>query len=915
MRSEPATLPPTDARPNPSSVAAVAAGGAAEIELPIAGMTCASCVNRIERFLRKSDGVESASVNLATETATIRYLPELTGRSELTRTIAASGYELKPPLTDEERAGQRTLRAAAEVDDRRRAAEAGRILREATVAIAVAVVIMVAMFWPQTVVPMETINWLALVPATIVQAWAGRRFYLAAWRAGRHGGATMDTLVAVGTSAAWAYSVAVTLAPSWVHEAGLHPETYFDSSAIVLGLVLLGRWLEARAKTRAGGAIRRLIGLQASSALLIEPDGDRTVAIEDIQPGDLLRVRPGDRLPVDGIVVDGGSAIDESMLTGEPIPVVKAPGDEVFGATVNTTGTLAFRATRVGADTALARIVSLVERAQGSKAPIQRLADRISEIFVPAVLVTAALTFAAWFLFGAEPRLTLALTAFIGVVVIACPCAMGLATPTAIMAGTGRGAEAGILFRGGAALELAHRVDTVVFDKTGTLTAGRPAVTTVVTAAGWTERELLDVAASLEAGSEHPLGAAIVARARLDELGFRPVTGFVASPGYGIEGMVDGRSVVAGTARLLMDRGIDAAPLEAAATTVATDGRTPVWIAVDGVAAGVVAISDPVKPEARLAVAELRAVGLDVWLVSGDHEATASAVAAQVGIPPERVRAGVLPADKEAAIAALQADGRVVAMVGDGINDAPALARADVGIAIGSGADVAIEAAGITLVGGDPRGVPAAIALSRATMGIIRENLFWAFAYNVILIPVAMGLLAPVGITLSPALAASAMALSSVAVVTNSLRLRSFDARPDAVRRAPGRGPLARLRRAWYLIAVAIASLAVAGGVIAADRAIDGGAVTIDVRAANVRFTPADLRVPAGVFVVLRFTNDDPVFHDWMVEGLANVDAGARPGQTQRIRFRIDTPGTYRIVCSVPGHAEAGMTGLLVVTP
>ncbi|HEX2756729.1 MAG TPA: heavy metal translocating P-type ATPase, partial [Candidatus Limnocylindrales bacterium] len=748
-----AVAPPSTSPPTASPVV--------EVELPIAGMTCASCVNRIERFLTKSDGVESASVNLATEVATIRYLPEQTGRADLTRTIAAAGYDLKPPPTDEEHAAQRTLRTAAEADDRRRAAEAARLLRDAAIAIVTAVAIMVAMFWPQTSLPMESINRLVLIPATLVQAWAGRRFYAAAWRAGRHGGATMDTLVAVGTTAAWAYSVVVTLNPAWVHEAGLHPETYFDSSTIVLGLVLLGRWLEARARTRASGAIRRLIGLQATSALVIEAGGDRPLPIEEIQPGDLLRVRPGDRLPVDGLVVDGGSAVDESMLTGEPVPVVKTAGDEVFGATVNTTGTFAFRATRVGADTALARIVSLVERAQGSKAPIQRLADRISEIFVPGVLGIAALTFVAWYLFGAEPRLTLALTSFIGVVIIACPCAMGLATPTAIMVGTGRGAEAGILFRGGAALERAHRIDTVVFDKTGTLTAGRPTAGDIEPVAGWSAAELLDLSASLETGSEHPLGAAIVARARLDELGFRPVTAFEATAGHGVEGLVDGRRVVVGTARLLGDRGIDPGALRDRADAFAADGRTPVWIGVDGELAGVVAISDPVKPEARPAIAELQAAGIDVWLVTGDHARTAAALAAQVGIRPERVRAEVVPADKAAAVAALQADGRVVAMVGDGINDAPALAGADVGIAIGSGADVAIEAAGITLVGGDPRGVPAAIALSRATMAVVRENLFWAFAYNVILIPVAMGLLVPFGIALSPALAAAAMALSS----------------------------------------------------------------------------------------------------------------------------------------------------------
>ncbi|HET7471861.1 MAG TPA: heavy metal translocating P-type ATPase [Candidatus Limnocylindrales bacterium] len=887
----------------------------AEIQLPIAGMTCASCVNRIERFLNKTDGVDAASVNLATEVATIRYEPGRVGRAELARAVEAAGYDLKPAATAEETAARRTLRAAAEADDRARGREANKLLREAVVAIGVALVLMVAMLWPQTVVPMETINWLALLPATVVQAWAGRRFYTATWRAGRHGSATMDTLVAVGTTAAWAYSVVVTLNPDWVHEAGLHPETYFDSSTIVLGLVLLGRWLEARARGRASGAIRRLIGLQATSALVVDAAGDRSVPVEEIQPGDLLRVRPGDRIAVDGVVVEGVSSVDESMLTGEPLPVEKGPGGEVFGATVNGTGSFTFRATRVGADTALARIVSMVEHAQGSKAPIQRLADRISEIFVPAVLVVAALTFVAWYALGPEPRLTLALTSFIGVVIVACPCAMGLATPTAIMVGTGRGAEAGILFRGGAALERLHHVDAVVFDKTGTLTLGRPTASDPAVVAGADPHEVLDLAASLESRSEHPLGAAIVARARLDELGFRDVSAFEAVPGQGVIGVVDGREVIVGTPDLLGSRGVDPSPVDRLAAEVAAANRpTTVAVAIDGRAVATIAITDPVRAEARAAVAELRAAGVEVWLITGDGPSTAAAVADQVGIGADRVRAGVLPGGKAEAIAAIQASGRVVAMVGDGINDAPALAKADVGVAIGSGADVAIEAAGVTLVGGDPRGVPAAIALSRATMRTVRENLFWAFAYNVVLIPVAMGLLVPLGITLSPALAAAAMALSSVAVVTNSLRLRSFDARPAAIRHAE-RGGLARLRHAWYLVAVAVASLVVAGGVIAADRAIEAGAVDVAVHARNVRFEPAEIVVPAGQTVVVRFTNDDGVFHDWEVGGVANVDAGARPGQTQRIRFSIDRPGTYPIECTVPGHADAGMVGRLVVTP
>jgi len=884
-----------------------------EVDLPVAGMTCASCVNRIERFLRRTEGVASASVNLATETATIRYLPDVTGRVELAGAIEAAGYSLKPEPTAEERAARRSRRAAAEADDRERAVAASRLLTEALVSIAVAVGIMALMFWPQTSVPMETINRIVLVPATVIQVWAGRRFYGAAWRAGRHGGATMDTLVAVGTTAAWAYSAFVAIDPGWVHDAGLHPETYFDSSTIILGLVLLGRWLELRARTRAGSAIRGLMDLEPATARLVAEGGDRVVPLEDVAPGDLLRVRPGDRIPVDGVVVEGSSGVDESMLTGEALPAIKEPGATIFGGTLNGTGTFAFRATRVGAETALARIVALVEHAQGAKAPIQRLADRISEAFVPAVLLIAAATFVAWYALGPEPRLTLALTAFIGVLIVACPCAMGLATPTAIMVGTGRGAEAGILFRGGDALERAHRLDAVIFDKTGTLTVGRPVADPPVVLATWPARELLDLAASLESRSEHPLGAAIVALARRDELGFRDVTAFEAHAGDGVSGIVAGHRVVVGTKRLLSRLAIGADGRMG--DWPADDDRTPAWIAIDGEVAGVVGIADPVRPEAAAAVSELRATGLDVWLVTGDHPAAADAVARRVGIAPDRVRAGVLPADKAAIVAELQAAGRAVAMVGDGINDAPALARADVGIAIGSGADVAVEAAAVTLVGGDPRSVPAAIALSRETMTVIRQNLFWAFAYNILLIPVAMGVLAPIGITLSPALAAAAMALSSVAVVTNSLRLRTFDARPAAAREHAGAGRLRTLRRGWYLVAVALASLGVAGVVAAADRAIDASAVHLDVVASNLRFAPADLSIPAGRLVVFRFVNDDPVFHDWVVEGVANVDANARPGQAQEIRFRIDEPGDYTVHCDVEGHAAAGMVGSLLVTP
>jgi P-type Cu+ transporter len=738
-----------------------------EIDLPIEGMTCASCVNRIERFLRKTPGVETASVNLATELATIRYLPDVAGRAELVQAVEAAGYDVRPE--PEVASADLSLGDEAERDAAERAADARGLLIRSLAAIGVAVGIMAVMAWPADALSMAARNWLALVPAAAIQAWAGARFYRAAWRAARHGTTNMDTLVVVGTTAAFAYSAVVTAWPGVLAGTALEPVTYFDSSTIIIGLVLLGRWLEARAKARTTSAIRHLIGLQPSTARRIAGTEEVDVPLAVVRPGDLLRVRPGDRIPVDGRVVSGASAVDEAMLTGEAMPVAKAADDEVIAGTLNTTGAFVMRATRVGRDTALARIVELVKRAQASKAPIQRLADRISERFVPLVLVLGAVTFVAWMLVGPEPRLPHALTALISVVVIACPCAMGLATPTAVMVGTGRGAEAGILIRGGEALEAAHRITTVAFDKTGTLTEGRPEARFALPASGWTEADLLDVAASLERGSEHPAGEAIVRRAAAQGLGSRPVQGFEALGGLGVAGRVDGREVVVGSRRLLEARDVS---MEAAPPGLPADA-TAAWVAVDGRLAGVIGLVDPVKPTAREAVAGLTASGIEAWLISGDSASVAAAVAAEVGIPPERVRAEVLPGDKADAIAGLQGPGRVVAMVGDGINDAPALARADVGLAIGSGADVAIEAADVTLVGGDPRGVARAIELSRATMRTIRENLAWAFGYNVVLIPVAMGVLYPVfGLLLNPALAAGAMAFSSVSVVLNSLRLR-----------------------------------------------------------------------------------------------------------------------------------------------
>jgi Cu+-exporting ATPase len=754
---------------------------ATEMTLPIEGMTCASCVNRIERFLRQAPGVEAATVNLATEQATIRYLPGEADRATFVGAIEAAGYEVRERAGAEAGAASASLADELSEDDRARQRDARGLLVAASVSIAVAVGIMVLMFGPWGI-GMTQLNRLALIPATVIQVWAGRRFYRPAWRAARHGTTNMDTLVAIGTTAAWGYSVVVTLWPELVMDAGIEPVTYFDSSTIIIGLVLLGRWLEARAKVRTAGAIRALVGLSPKTARLVVAGAeDREVALEMITVGDLLRVRPGDTVPVDGAVMEGGSSVDVSMLTGEPIPVEVGPGDEVIGASLNRTGSFVMRATHVGRDTALARIVDLVQHAQGSKAPIARLADRVSEMFIPLVLVAAVVTFVVWSLAGPQPSLTYALTAFIAVLVIACPCALGLATPTAIMVGTGRGAEAGIIIRGGEALEMAHRVTTVVFDKTGTLTRGGPTVADVVPAPGRSAQELLDVAGSLERGSEHPLAAAIRVRAREDELGFAAVQGFGALAGGGVEGGVtlsDGtsRPAVVGNRRLLAERGVDVSALDGDAATAETAGRTLVYVALDGAALGLITLADAIKPTAATAVRSLTDAGIDVWLVSGDGRTTTEAVARAVGIAPDHVEAEARPADKAAILERLRAQGAVVAMVGDGINDAPAIAAADLGVAIGTGADVAIEASDVTLVGGDPRNVATAIGLSQATMTVIRQNLFWAFAYNIVLIPVAMGILYPAfGITLNPALAAGAMALSSVSVVANSLRLRGFD--------------------------------------------------------------------------------------------------------------------------------------------
>jgi Cu+-exporting ATPase len=746
---------------------------AGELTLPVVGMTCASCVNRIERFLNRADGVAEASVNLATERATVRFDPAVIDRTGIVATIEAAGYEV-----GREAAAEASAAEAESAADLERRAEAGTLLRQAVASLAIGAVMMAVMFWPGGAPwPMADINRWFLVPATIVQFVFGRRFLVAALKGARHGEANMNTLVAMGTMAAYGYSVFVTLLPDVVMRAGLGMETYFDSAAVIIGLILFGRWLEARAKGRAAGAVKALMRLQPATARVLREGGEREVPIDQVVVGDLVRVRPGDRVPVDGVLIEGASAIDESMVTGESLPVEKTVGDRVIGATMNASGSFVMRAERVGRDTTLSQIVTLVEQAQGSKAPIQRLADRVTGWFVPAVIVIATLTFIGWMLLGPEPRLPLALTSAIAVLIIACPCAMGLATPTAIMVGTGKGAENGILIRDGAALEHAHRVTAVVLDKTGTITRGQPAVTLVRPVSGTTEAELMRIVAAAERGSEHPLAEAIVRHA--DGLGLEalPVTAFEAVAGHGVRATVGGSQVLVGTEAHLEAAGVEVSGLSLLASEIAARGASPVLVARDGALIGLIGLSDTVKPESAAAVKRLRQAGLAVWMITGDRRATAQKIGAEVGIGPDRILADVLPAEKAAKVAELQASGTVVAMVGDGINDAPALAQADLGIAIGTGADVALEASDITLVGDDLRAVPTAVRLSRSTMRVIRQNLGWAFGYNVLLIPVAAGLLWPVaGLLLSPALAAGAMALSSVSVVTNSLRLRAFNA-------------------------------------------------------------------------------------------------------------------------------------------
>ena len=776
------------------------------VSLDVEGMTCASCVNRIERYLNKVDGVTGASVNLATERAKVSYDTSKVNLVDLVGAVERAGYNVReePAVV-----ADRPATTSADAHDAAREREIADLRRKSLVSIGVGLVMMGLMYLPLGL-DMMLIAPLLLIAAAVVQFWAGAVFYRATWAAARHGATNMNTLVAVGTSVAFGYSAFVTLWPALATDWGFPYYLYYETAVIIIGLILMGRWLEARAKRQTAGAIRALMGLQAKTARVVRNGAEVDVPIEQVVVGDLVRVRPGEKVPVDGVIAEGRSALDESMLTGESLPVEKSVNDEVIGATLNKTGSFLFRATNVGPDTALAQIVRLVEEAQGSKAPLQRLADQVAGVFVPIVLGVAALTAAGWFIFGPSP--VFAVTVAIAVLIIACPCALGLATPTAIMVGTGKAAEHGILIRGGEALEQARRIDAVVLDKTGTLTRGRPAVTRLVPVAGTTEEELLSLAAAAEVGSEHPLGEAIVHRARELQLQLSATTDFAAVPGMGIHVTVDGRVVAIGNRALLDSDGIDIDEGASTAEELARQGATPMFVAADGKLLGTIAVADTLKPESTQAVAELEALGLEVWMLTGDNRLTAEAVAAQAGIT--RVLSEVQPDQKAEKVRELQAAGKVVAMVGDGINDAPALAQSDLGIAIGTGTDVAMAASDITLIGGDLRTIVTGIALSRKTVGVIKQGLFWAFGYNVVLIPVAMGLLYPLfGILLNPVIAAAAMAMSSVSVVTNALRLRSFRA-PESPQQILHPPVAERIREYGYLAGIAVIAVVVGGAAL-----------------------------------------------------------------------------------------------------
>ncbi len=738
------------------------------VDLDVSGMTCAACQANVQRALRRQPGVADATVNLMTGQAHVVFDPALTGAQQLVAAIEGIGYGADLP------AAERSAVAEQEARDRAQEEEFRTLVRRAAAGAAAWLVAMAAMALPSS----GAVRFAELAVTAFVMAGPGRDIFRRGLRALWHRAPDMNSLVSIGTGAAFLYSLTATVWPQIFLRGGIEPAVYYEAVIIILTLVLAGRAMEARAKRQTASALRQLVALQPTTARVKTAGGEREVPIDRVRPGDVVVVRPGERVPVDGEVIDGTTAIDESMLTGESMPVPKRPGDRVIGATINRTGAVAFRATSVGPDSVLSQIVRLMRSAQASRAPIQDLADRVSAVFVPSVMAIAAVTFAAWLVFGGQAPLVQAFSAAVSVLIIACPCAMGLAVPTAVMVATGRGASLGILIKGGEALQRAGDVTTVVLDKTGTLTEGRPAVVAVRVFGGGAEEEVFRAAAAVEALSEHPIADAIVRAARERGLPIAEARGFAAEPGRGARAEVDGREVLAGNGPWLRERGVDPDAAHETMAQFAREGRTAVLVAIDGRLNAVLAIADPLRPTSREAVARLRGMGLDVVMLTGDARATAEAVAAQAGIA--RVTAEVLPGGKVAEVARLQDAGAVVAMVGDGINDAPALAQADVGIAVGSGTDVALDAADIALMRSDLHGVVTAMRLSRRTMKTMRQNLFWAFVYNVVGIPVAAGVLYPAfGVLLSPVVASVAMAFSSVSVVANSLRLKRAALSPE----------------------------------------------------------------------------------------------------------------------------------------
>ncbi|MCA0368231.1 MAG: heavy metal translocating P-type ATPase [Proteobacteria bacterium] len=747
-----------------------------EVVYPVRDMSCASCVGRVEKALGAVPGVLSASVNLATERATVRFLSGAVTFRALAAAVQQAGYVLEQPEQGDADAGDREQAArAAEIRNLGRA-----VLIAGIATLPLFVLEMGSHFipgmhhWLEQTIGVQTWRLISFVLASFVLFVPGLIFFRKGVPALLRRAPDMNSLVVLGASAAWAFSTVATFAPQWLPEGTAN--IYFEAAAVIVTLILVGRWIEARAKGQTSQAIRRLMSMQAKTARVLRDGVEQDVPIDSVKAGDLVAVRPGERVPVDGVVTEGASYVDESMLTGEPIPVEKSAGAKVVGGTLNTTGAFRFEAQQVGAETVLAQIVRMVETAQGSKLPIQALVDRVTGWFVPAVMAIAALTFAVWYLFAPDPALGMALVAAVAVLIIACPCAMGLATPTSIMVGVGRAAELGVLFRKGEALQALQGVQVIAFDKTGTLTAGRPELTDLSVAEGFDEADVLALVAAVEGQSEHPVARALVEAAAARGLTVaRPET-FDSVPGKGVAGVVEGRRIEVGADRYMTDVGHDVAVFAEAAARLGDEGKTPLYAAIDGRLAAVIAVADPIKPTTAAAIQAMHALGLKVAMITGDNRRTAAAVARLLGI--DEVHAEVMPDGKVAVINALKAGGRRVAFVGDGVNDAPALATADVGLAVGGGADVAIESADVVLTGGDLRGAVSAIGLSRATMSNIRQNLAWAFGYNVLLIPVAAGVLYPAfGYMLSPMLAAGAMALSSVSVVLNALRLRAFKPR------------------------------------------------------------------------------------------------------------------------------------------